>query len=46
MDDTVSPNLAGVGTLFHHWSGRKWVFLEATEPVALELPKSRAKAEH
>ncbi|WP_371786365.1 GtrA family protein [Streptosporangium subroseum] len=51
LDDAFSLNIAnligvGLGTLFRFWSYRKWVFLEATEPVPLELPESRAKAEH
>jgi putative flippase GtrA len=51
MDDAFSLNIAnlvgvGLGTLFRFWSYRKWVFLEATEPGFLELPESRAKAEH
>ncbi|MFI6476856.1 GtrA family protein [Nonomuraea sp. NPDC050663] len=28
----------GFGTLFRFWSYRRWVFLEATEPIPTELP--------
>ncbi|MEV0350509.1 GtrA family protein [Nonomuraea sp. NPDC050680] len=33
-------NIVGValGTLFRYWSYKKWVFLEATEPIPAELP--------
>ncbi|WP_214320908.1 GtrA family protein [Nonomuraea sediminis] len=29
----------GLGTLFRFWSYRRWVFLEATEPIPAELPE-------
>ncbi|MEV4220053.1 GtrA family protein [Nonomuraea sp. NPDC049725] len=43
LDDPVSANIAniigvGLGTLFRYWSYKKWVFLEATEPIPAELP--------
>jgi putative flippase GtrA len=43
LDDVVSLNIAniigvGLGTLFRYWSYKKWVFLEATEPIPAELP--------
>ncbi|MFG2077465.1 Putative flippase GtrA (transmembrane translocase of bactoprenol-linked glucose) [Nonomuraea maritima] len=41
--DSLSVNIAnivgvGLGTLFRYWSYKKWVFLEATEPIPVELP--------
>ena len=30
----------GIGTLFRFWSYKKWVFLEATEPIPAELPET------
>jgi putative flippase GtrA len=44
LDDPVSLNIArllgvGLGTLFRYWSYKRWVFLEATEPVPAELPE-------
>ncbi|MEV5554340.1 GtrA family protein [Nonomuraea wenchangensis] len=43
LNDTLSVNIAnivgvGLGTLFRYWSYKKWVFLEATEPIPVELP--------
>ncbi|MEU7859392.1 GtrA family protein [Nonomuraea sp. NPDC049141] len=43
LHDALSLNLAnfvgvGLGTLFRYWSYKKWVFLEATEPIPTELP--------
>ncbi|KAB8197674.1 GtrA family protein [Nonomuraea phyllanthi] len=43
LHDTLSLNIAnivgvGFGTLFRYWSYKKWVFLEATEPIPVELP--------
>ncbi|MGP3955518.1 GtrA family protein [Nonomuraea sp. 3N208] len=43
LDDGLSLNIAnilgvGLGTLFRYWSYKKWVFLEATEPIPVELP--------
>ncbi|MFG1698315.1 GtrA family protein [Nonomuraea sp. NPDC049309] len=45
LHDTLSFNIAnivgvGLGTLFRYWSYKKWVFLEATEPIPVELPES------
>jgi putative flippase GtrA len=45
LDDGLSLNIAnflgvGLGTLFRYWSYKKWVFLEATEPIPVELPKA------
>ncbi|NUR85743.1 MAG: GtrA family protein [Nonomuraea sp.] len=42
--DPVSLNIAnfigiGLGTLFRYWSYKRWVFLEATEPIPAELPE-------
>ncbi|MEV4175179.1 GtrA family protein [Nonomuraea sp. NPDC049709] len=44
LHDTLSLNIAnivgvGLGTLFRYWSYKKWVFLEATEPIPVELPE-------
>ncbi|QYC38761.1 GtrA-like protein [Nonomuraea coxensis DSM 45129] len=44
LNDTLSVNIAnivgvGLGTLFRYWSYKKWVFLEATEPIPVELPE-------
>jgi putative flippase GtrA len=44
LHDTLSLNVAnivgvGLGTLFRYWSYKKWVFLEATEPLPVELPE-------
>jgi putative flippase GtrA len=44
LHDTLSFNIAnivgvGLGTLFRYWSYTKWVFLEATEPIPVELPE-------
>ncbi|MFI9589358.1 GtrA family protein [Nonomuraea sp. NPDC052265] len=46
LHDGVSLNIAnfvgvGLGTLFRYWSYKKWVFLEATEPIPVELPEVR-----
>jgi len=43
LDDPLSLNIANIigvclGTLFRFWSYKKWVFLEATEPIPAELP--------
>ncbi|MEO3798895.1 GtrA family protein [Nonomuraea sp. B1E8] len=45
LDDPLSANIAniigvGLGTLFRFWSYKKWVFLEATEPIPVELPEA------
>jgi putative flippase GtrA len=45
FDDPLSLNIAnivgvGLGTLFRYWSYKKWVFLEATEPIPMELPET------
>ncbi|MGI5283887.1 GtrA family protein [Nonomuraea polychroma] len=45
LHDTLSLNIAniigvGLGTLFRYWSYKKWVFLEATDPIPLELPET------
>ncbi|WP_327585459.1 GtrA family protein [Nonomuraea sp. NBC_00507] len=45
LDDGLSLNIAnflgvGLGTLFRYWSYKKWVFLEATEPLPVELPEA------
>ncbi|TMR96118.1 GtrA family protein [Nonomuraea basaltis] len=45
LHDTLSLNIAnivgvGLGTLFRYWSYKKWVFLEATEPIPVELPET------
>ena len=44
LHDLLSYNIAnivgvGFGTLFRYWSYKKWVFLEATEPIPAELPE-------
>ncbi|MEV4897938.1 GtrA family protein, partial [Nonomuraea sp. NPDC055795] len=44
LHDLVSYNIAnvigvGLGTLFRFWSYKRWVFLEATEPIPAELPE-------
>ncbi|WP_113702479.1 GtrA family protein [Nonomuraea lactucae] len=44
LDDLLSLNIANLvgvalGTLFRFWSYKKWVFLEATEPIPTELPE-------
>jgi putative flippase GtrA len=46
--DALSVNIAnivgvGLGTLFRYWSYKKWVFLEATEPIPVELPEAGVK---
>ncbi|MEV0233276.1 GtrA family protein [Nonomuraea sp. NPDC050786] len=46
--DALSINIAnivgvGLGTLFRYWSYKKWVFLEATEPIPVELPEAGVK---
>ncbi|HUR02741.1 MAG TPA: GtrA family protein [Nonomuraea sp.] len=43
LHDALSLNIAnflgvGLGTLFRYWSYKKWVFMEATEPIPTELP--------
>lgn len=43
LHDSLSFNIAnivgvGFGTLFRYWSYKKWVFLEATDPIPVELP--------
>ncbi|MEV0379957.1 GtrA family protein [Nonomuraea sp. NPDC050643] len=48
LHDTLSFNIAnivgvGLGTLFRFWSYKKWVFLEATEPIPVELPEAGVK---
>ncbi|MGP3932304.1 GtrA family protein [Nonomuraea sp. KM88] len=48
LDDPLSANIAniigvGLGTLFRFWSYKKWVFLEATEPIPVELPEAGVK---
>ncbi|MEO3790384.1 GtrA family protein [Nonomuraea sp. B10E15] len=48
LDDALSANIAniigvGLGTLFRFWSYKKWVFLEATEPIPVELPEAGVK---
>ncbi|TDD14487.1 GtrA family protein [Nonomuraea diastatica] len=48
LDDGLSANIAniigvGLGTLFRFWSYKKWVFLEATEPIPVELPEAGVK---
>ncbi|MEO3876120.1 GtrA family protein [Nonomuraea sp. B12E4] len=45
LHDGLSLNIAnilgvGLGTLFRYWSYKKWVFLEATDPIPVELPDS------
>ncbi|MGN9783582.1 GtrA family protein [Nonomuraea sp. ZG12] len=45
LNDPVSLNIAnivgvGLGTLFRFWSYKKWVFLEATTPIPVELPEA------
>ncbi|MEV4069281.1 GtrA family protein [Nonomuraea fuscirosea] len=50
LHDTLSFNIAnivgvGLGTLFRYWSYKKWVFLEATEPIPVELPEGGVKQE-
>ncbi|MGN9836811.1 GtrA family protein [Nonomuraea sp. H19] len=45
LHDTLSLNIAnivgvGFGTLFRYWSYKRWVFLEATEPIPVELPEA------
>ncbi|UBU14636.1 GtrA family protein [Nonomuraea gerenzanensis] len=44
LEDPLSFNIAnivgvGLGTLFRYWSYKKWVFLEATDPIPVELPE-------
>ncbi|MFE0147207.1 GtrA family protein [Nonomuraea sp. NPDC059007] len=44
LHDLLSYNIAnvigvGLGTLFRFWSYKRWVFLEATEPIPAELPE-------
>jgi putative flippase GtrA len=48
LNDLLSYNIAnlvgvGLGTLFRYWSYKKWVFLEATEPIPAELPDTGIK---
>ncbi|MFI7127413.1 GtrA family protein [Nonomuraea sp. NPDC050153] len=48
LEDPLSFNIAnivgvGLGTLFRYWSYKKWVFLEATEPIPMELPETGVK---
>ncbi|MED7927393.1 GtrA family protein [Nonomuraea sp. LP-02] len=48
LTDTLSVNISnivgvGLGTLFRYWSYKKWVFLEATEPIPVELPGQGVK---
>ncbi|MEV5889838.1 GtrA family protein [Nonomuraea fuscirosea] len=50
LHDTLSFNIAnivgvGLGTLFRYWSYKKWVFLEATEPIPVELPEGGVRQE-
>ncbi|MFI7698187.1 GtrA family protein [Nonomuraea sp. NPDC049480] len=45
LEDPLSFNIAniigvGLGTLFRYWSYKRWVFLEATEPIPVELPET------
>ncbi|MFI7441271.1 GtrA family protein [Nonomuraea indica] len=48
LADLLSLNIAniigvGLGTLFRFWSYKKWVFLEATEPIPTELPDAEVR---
>ncbi|MFC4015691.1 GtrA family protein [Nonomuraea purpurea] len=48
LHDGLSLNIAnlvgiGFGTLFRYWSYKKWVFMEATEPIPVELPKTEVR---
>lgn len=48
LTDPISTNIANLvgvalGTLFRFWSYKRWVFLEATEPIPTELPEMDAK---
>ncbi|GAA4964970.1 putative flippase GtrA [Nonomuraea thailandensis] len=48
LHDPLSFNIAnivgvGLGTLFRYWSYKKWVFLEATDPIPVELPEGGVK---
>jgi putative flippase GtrA len=48
LTDTLSFNIAnivgvGLGTLFRYWSYKRWVFLEATDPMPVELPEGGVK---
>ncbi|AQZ66652.1 putative integral membrane protein [[Actinomadura] parvosata subsp. kistnae] len=48
LHDALSFNIAnivgvGLGTLFRYWSYKKWVFLEATDPIPVELPEGGVK---
>jgi putative flippase GtrA len=48
LTDLLSLNIAnivgvGLGTLFRFWSYKKWVFLEATEPIPAELPDAEIR---
>ncbi|WP_327087440.1 GtrA family protein [Nonomuraea sp. NBC_01738] len=46
LHDPISLNIAniigvGLGTLFRYWSYKRWVFLEATTPIPMELPEAK-----
>ncbi|MEV0824340.1 GtrA family protein [Nonomuraea rubra] len=48
LHDALSFNIAnivgvGLGTLFRYWSYKKWVFMEATDPIPVELPEGAVK---
>ncbi|NUW41016.1 GtrA family protein [Nonomuraea rhodomycinica] len=48
LHDLFSLNVAnfvgvGLGTLFRYWSYKRWVFLEATEPIPTELPDAEVR---
>ncbi|WP_084963615.1 GtrA family protein [Thermoactinospora rubra] len=48
LTDPISYNVANIigvalGTLFRYWSYKRWVFLEATEPIPQELPEAGIK---
>ncbi|GAA2818659.1 GtrA family protein [Nonomuraea rubra] len=48
LHDALSFNIAnivgvGLGTLFRYWSYKKWVFMEATDPIPVELPEGGVK---
>ncbi|NUW30167.1 GtrA family protein [Nonomuraea sp. SMC257] len=50
LQDQFSLNVAnivgvGLGTLFRFWSYKRWVFLEATEPIPAELPDAEVRQE-
>ncbi|MET7461550.1 GtrA family protein [Nonomuraea sp. NPDC005501] len=50
LHDLFSLNVAnivgvGLGTLFRYWSYKRWVFLEATDPIPAELPDTEVRQE-